>query len=388
MGYTRRNYKPAAMLAIAGAKAAYNAYKARATGAKGAPKKRLGAKLKQAQRRRRAPRRQDADVHMMAIGKRNVAYGRKPGNTLASAWNVLRANTTSTVWRRQMITPFGGLNGKVFLQCRRATAATASDPLVLPCHLFDITSVLNVNNGNIATGVDTHWQLRFNSDNTASTATVLSWESIGGVGMERTDASANVAFDAYANASSMLDWVSFKALFYCPTNRPTKFQVDICQFGDDRLVPAPGASSTFACAFWQAMMKRFCFSPLEVGDTTMSKHLKVLKSTTIYIDPIDNQSRQQTNTKELNLFYRLNRKIVYNWDQDDVNSIVNLPAGTQAETDFQKPIGDNQNTAHPSKRIFIMVRAIANYVRGDTPDTTVHPSFDYVLRMKHSNLGA
>ena len=87
--------------------------------------------------------------------------------------------------------------------------------------------------------------------------------------IENADSSATI-IDNLPSGSSTLDWMSARLLFYNSLTLPTRYQIDVVQIKDTRLMPETASVNTatpFHVAFWQAMVKRFTQNPLETGDT-------------------------------------------------------------------------------------------------------------------------
>lgn len=387
-----KSYQTAKALAGIGMSAykAYRDYKksgqSLSTYVLGKPKGRKSTKTRAMTRRgKRKTNSSDAMVASDAIGKRNRQYGRNLKRNTAGAWKLLRSAMQHTTYRLQRTTPMGGTTGAVYLQCRRALAAGANDPMIMPVHCFDVTSAINVNNG-VIQNPSTHYQLRFTNETDSAS---LTWETLGQFAIEGTETGGSASFDTYPNGRDLLSWVHFKALFYAPTTRPTKITVSLVQFKDEDTVPG-APSTTRGTAFWQAMTKRLVYNPVEVGnDSLCRKYLRVLRSTTMYMNPKESTNPENTLTKELNLFWKANRICNYAPFQDDLTKMANIPSDpTGADTDFQKPIADCEPTVHWRSRVFLMVQAQSTWVRSDAPTFSIHPSMDFVLRTKHTNLGA
>lgn len=211
-----------------------------------------------------------------------------------------------------------------------------------------------------------------------STAT-LSWTRAFTYTNENVD-NATAIVDNYPGGSDTLDWVQAKLLFYAPTTRASRIQVDVVQIRDTRLVPdASTGVSNFACAFWQAMVKRFAYSPLEPGNNEYAKYLKVLDSKTFIMEAKESTDAVNTNMKELNLFYRFNRKCKYNWADEDKMAMLSQDGQINTDTNISTQV-------HPRSRIFLMIRGQATNTTADS--SALHPSYDIVLRAKHSQLAS
>lgn len=301
--------------------------------------------------------------------RETVARGRKPKQTLRAAWKMLNANKSSVVFGVRQYSQYGASQGQIALQNQAATLDSTWTP---PCVLYDVTSCIN-DIGGVATAAAPGVKPIFS--NMRDTATI-SWSS-GGMSSWTLDTSdaPNSVQESYPMGSSMLDWMKAQLLFYSTTTLPTRVQVDLVQITDTRLVP--GAESTpFATAFWQSAIKRFAYSPLEPGNNQYKKYLKTLYTKSFILEPKETTESVPAQLYQLDLFQRFNRKCTYNWQNADRMNI-NAVEGPVNRA-------DNQNVVHPRARIFLMIRAQS---KSDTAyTTTVHPSYDIVLRTKHTQL--
>lgn len=308
------------------------------------------------------------------FSRSTYAKGRVPPQDLRSAWKLLKQNVSSSIYAMRQYSQFGGTNGVQFLSNKSPTTTTG--PFFVPCHIYELNACPNIVN-NTVTNPTIAWYPTF-SDPTA-TAT-LSWTRAFQYTPENIDFNSAIT-DNYPGANDTLDWVSARMLFYAPTTRASRIQVDVVQIKDTRLVPDDTTGvSTFAAAFWQSMSKKFAYSPLEQGDTQFNKYLKVLDSKTFIMESKESTESVNTNMKELNLFYRFNRKCTYNWEDQDRMGMLVANDG-QLNTDVNV-----KTQVHPRSRIFLIIRGQATNTTADS--TTLHPSYDIVLRAKHSQLAS
>lgn len=302
--------------------------------------------------------------------RNTVSLGYKPRQNLRNAWKLLNQNKSSTIYGYRALSAFGGSNGNLSLT--NVSPTTSTGPWAPPCHLFDLTSAINVVNG-VATSPNIWFRPQF-SDPTA--AATLSWGNTQNWTLENTDHAPSIV-DTYPNGSDTLDWVQAKLMCYCPLQLPSRFQIDVVQFKDTRLIPGEGTSQ-FAAAFWQGVNKRFSYSPLEGGDYKYQKYFKTLYTNTFILNPKENTEAVNTIFREVNIFMRLNRRCTYDWeDQDRMNMV--------ASADFQQNDGTNiKTTVHPRARIYLMIRAQSGW--GTAFSNAIMPSYDIVLRTKHTQL--
>lgn len=304
--------------------------------------------------------------------KRDTALGRKPRPTLRAAWKLLNQNKSSTVFAHRSYSQFGGNQGAIALANISATSTTGL--LEVPCHLWEVTSAVNPVNG-VITAPNVAWVPNFS--NPTDTAT-LTWVNGRPLSVENADNATNQSI-IYPNGSDTLEWIQAKMLFYAPTTLPCRYAIDVVQIKDTRLVPDNANVTQFACAFWQNVIKRFTFSPLEPGSVKYQKYFRILHSQSFILNPKESTEAVNTIFREVNIFLRLNRRATYDWeDQDRINMVVQ---------DGPVNLDANQKTqVYPRARIYVMIRAMAR--NGSAFSTTIHPSYDMVLRMKHSQLSA
>lgn len=298
------------------------------------------------------------------------SLGRAPKKNLYQAWKRINQSKTINVYAWRSYSDWGGVAGKNKLNNTSASPSTGT--LTCPCHLYDVTASLNIlgTPGGTITAPNIRWDVTFSNPNDTGN---LTWVNTSPLALEKSSAGSSY-LEGYPLRQDILDWIQFKLLFYCPTQRPSKFLIQLVQFNDERLVP--GATvTTFSSAFWQSMVKKFMWSPLETGDNQYNKYLKVLYSMQFSMDPKESTDPANTKLREVNIFKRMNRRCTYDWQQDD-RMFMN-------QEDGQQNSGDLSTTVHPRARVFLMIRALAS--NGAAESNTIHPSYDLVYRCRHSN---
>jgi hypothetical protein len=202
---------------------------------------------------------------------------------------------------------------------------------------------------------------------------------------------ARIGFDANLDLNDLRNYggpgargyvhgVKFRLLLNSPTQRSTKFIIQLVQLHEEVL---PGAPATaLNTAFWQTLIKPFMHSPLADGmDKDMKKYIKILKSQTVSLDaPESVEDHMTSRTKLLNIFYALNRTCNYRWGQF---------ADRQAmETnDLIKNLNIQNISTHvePKARIYMMIRAQCEQVGAIVASTV--PSYDIVAKFYHKHIG-
>lgn len=332
-------------------------------------------------------KRKQQQVGEWDYSKRNATFGKRPRRDLRYVNRVLNAASERIQFYATQMSAFGGSTGANWLQNRQAALGSA---LFAPLKIFDVTSCNNVVNAAIQVGPCAQDLLFTNETDTG----LVQWINYPAQNWALQTAPEGIAaFDSYPNEKSYLNWVNARFMFYAPTAIPTKIQIDLVRFKDDRLVPsapinagavgyggvAAATSDAFTCAFWQYMTKKFMWNQIEPMDNTFRRYVKVLKSMTLYMDPKESTDQSSTRYREVNFFANLNKTCNYRWNDTDR---VDMRA-----TDTQRVFdGDNKLELHPSRRTFLMVRAVSQRVVGASPVATSNPSFDWFIRTRHTVL--
>lgn len=276
-------------------------------------------------------------------------------------------------------------------------------PLIAPIYAIDLTSVPNGGSTGTASVAypNSLWRMNYATEIKGSNITWTTFNS-----PPASSASfypENVQTNFQPGPRDILDWVQAKFLFYPATLVPTRINVDIVTFNDDVVVPG-GINATsgttvtdsYAKAFWESMMKKYMFSPLENGNSNLEKKfVTYLDRKEIILDCKTNIENEKNHIRQLNIFKRMDRVCVYNWGDtgvmnarplDSATPQVDQP-GTAGEDWITNNAVTNQNTVRPGVRVFMLIRAFAGQVQGSADfNAKYHPSFDMVCRVKHSQL--
>lgn len=254
----------------------------------------------------------------------------------------------------------------------------------LPLHIIDVTSVINrVNSTNVAATpgyrpqIDAlNGEITFvnlpNTDSSGNTVATGAWI------VDSTD--NDTANNSYPGDKSILDWIQLKFRLWAPLLTDTRFNIQLIQFTDEDCRPErnPTVHSANRTALFQYLVKPFTFNGISVSGSEQQKKYKVLRNYDYYMQLAnDDNSRQR---RDVSLFMRMNRNQDYTWARNDY-----ISNGEQlvADDDFVQNIGDTQVTVNPRARIYMMIRASATSHALDW-DGTIHPSYDMILRTKHS----
>lgn len=339
-----------------------------------AHKKKIGGKTKRRTTGQVKTRRntKETDQPAAEYSKQTVSLGlNKPYQAPMSKF--VKDNIVKTVLSYRSYSQFGGITGNIGLLNVSPTVSTG--PFQVPMNLWELNASPNVVNGTISYPT-IRWAPVFSTPLSSAT---LSWTNDGTLALEDTD-NATSYVQNMPSGSSHLNWIKAKLLFYAPTSIPCRYQIDIVQFKDTRLVPdATTGVSSFARSFYQAMTKRFAFSPLEDGDTKYQKYMKVLYTNSFILNPKESTESVNTIFRQVDIFLRLNRRCTYDWEVQD-------GVGMLAQEGPQNYGENNKTSVHPRARIFMIIRAQAN--NSTAYSATVHPSYEMVLKTCHSQLNA
>lgn len=313
----------------------------------------------------------------------SIVLGRKPRYTFNLIRNIVKANESRLVYGLRAMSRFGGTAGqKTLLNSQTA----AGSELYAPLYLIDVTSAPNDVQGSITLPSTMYYTSFSNEVDTASYVKfTASGTATDHLGLENAPQGGSTIITNYPMGSSMLRWVQAKMMFYCPTQEPTKINVALVSFRDDRLPPAvvsqgsaDSKTDAFSISFYQSLLKKYMYNPIDVSDPTVDKYLKYHYSHTFVLNPKESTESVDTRYREIDIFKWLNKKCVYNWSDEDKMSLVSA-------TDFQKNISQNKTSVAPRQRLFLMIRALSGYVSNSIAhDTTKQPSFDIVVRTCHS----
>lgn len=284
----------------------------------------------------------------------------------------------------------------------------------LPVHLYDLTCAPN-NVGGTTQTAQCGYQLA-STTNTTSGATTT-WRALGNavdvIRSGHTAASSAIL----PNNSSLLRAASIKLMLYAPTAIPIKYVIQLVQFRDETFAPTSNiaSGSVAAAGTWQAEG-----TALYVNDNTQTSYwlnkiqpyakspvvhqfkegvskMRVLYSKTIIMNPKETTEVSNTKYHQFNLFKAFNQLCNYSYEADSRWNILD----TSTE---QTEYADNKCAIHPTKRVYLMIRALGNYgtyagaFPGMGTDITINGvaakpytafgSYDLSLRLYHDDMGS
>ena len=327
----------------------------------------------------RTKRRTKDAGNMADYSKVSVQYGKKL-STLMRTMRLVAGNTEKTRWAwRNYNKAFGAQGAMNLYSVQTGLSGTTA---YAPLHLYDLTSVVNYNDTTAVSPV-VATQLSFSTENSAHTMKLEGLAHNGAAtGWVSVDAPAQDP-GRLEGGESFLDYVSIKMLLYCATSFPNKFQIDIVSFKDDSFAVAPDTtiSTAHTIAFYEYLINQYQYNPIAVQNVSFKKYLKIHKSITVEMDPKETIEASTNRYKEVNLFWRCNRRLNYRWQEDDK---INLAAA-----DVQTNKANNQCYVHPKARVFLMIRAFAPFVGpAGVASAANTPTYDIVLTKQHLNLSS
>lgn len=264
-----------------------------------------------------------------------------------------------------------------------------------PLFLFELNSVNNFINGSLNTAYPVYQLYQVAGTNRMALNALNGQGSdgvLGPTGWVFEKGSHTLATGAsYPMENAIHAWSSLDLECWGCTQKPTKFNIMLCQFNEDVLFPDTFVGTNHyydimpttnaqGSEFWQSLVKHYSYSPLaKIDDGFNRKKIKILKQYAFNIDPTSNfENDPDPHVKTMKLFYRFNRKCNFQW------KFANGAGQTIAEmndADWQQEDGENQCRPHPNARLFVMVRA-ANYTPlAATPTNSVStPSISWKMR--------
>lgn len=206
----------------------------------------------------------------------------------------------------------------------------------------------------------------------------------------------------------VLEWVDFRMRAIGPTVQPCKWKVQLIQFKDLHFMPDWGANNTFAeygndenlqsqrNHYYDELVLHLTLNRtnmfLKGFDQKVGMH--VLKNISFATMPKDSTDEYTTGEcRDVKFFAPLQRLQKYNWNPAQQKVFGATVSGTQPNNPntFINDLGENSSivvsnstTVAPKARLYILIMAESWY-----PNTTIvgqSPSFDFLLRKKHSAL--
>lgn len=335
-----------------------------------------------------------------------------------SLQKLVRNNKSYSIYRYQGLTSLDTAGG--YFPCN-TNQAGGTGPVLWPLHIFDLTNAPNLlfdgTSNNVVSDLMHFRAVTPGTDPTSNIvfeATRASQNQDGtgvvpGVWLYEKAVGGPTVFNNVPEFGNVLEWVQFKLMLYGTLTRPVRWRVELIQLRYDWLHPDffvrtstdPGTLNPDYLqqrnAFWQYMLKPYTTTPLNT-QATFNKGLYTVVKTlcdTIIEPKLSTEPNAQATTwpntggtplphqKELNVFYRMNRKVRYDWNDNDGVNMATSNLG------WQQNLGECQTSVAPRARMYLMIRATAPVNNtGAQPSAAVlsDPTFDIMIRKKHAKL--
>lgn len=336
-----------------------------------------------------------------------IRYGKKKaiGTT---ARKLTRTQINKTVFS---VRNYGAWNRGLGAIDIRSNRPSAGAPVECPVHLWEVTGAVQANGSR--TGVDypaTFYKLEFDdtgSSHTANFTTIVGGSTLNVTGFDTHSPVAQKDYSLYPTWSDQRKYVdvtsstnsafgvgansyleSFKAKFVLngPTQKSTKWCIQLVQLSESVTPGWASSNDTLATAFWEAIHKPYGFSPLDPGPAShLRKYLKVLKSMYVTMDaPESSEDHVSSRMRQVDFTAFLNRKCNYAWGHNE--DLTNL--GTDDVPENAELVNDREFSTHvhPNARVYIMVRALCTFRDLEIPTNAVYPSYDLLLQTTHRSL--
>jgi len=181
-------------------------------------------------------------------------------------------------------------------------------------------------------------------------------------------------------ADTILEKVKCTMVLNGPSQRSTKWCIQLVQLSEAVTPGVVDASSNESTAFWQAMCRPYGYSPLETGPRgELKKNIKILKTMEYIMDsPESVEDHLTARMRHIDFSIYLNRKQNYRWGRvNDLTAmnISDIPLDT---------VGSFSTKPDPKARIYLMIRALCTYQGPSVaPNNGLFPSYDIKLDMTH-----
>lgn len=347
---------------------------------------------KRTQNRKGGSNRVVKDYHGEQLPTRKITYTARPVSTRTLVNSALEPQWYRVQGLNRFALTTGGFYGL-------KNATTATGDYILPVHVWDLTSIINLNapgSANISPNVGFTLY-----NNTAGESYAHTLSSVTEAGT--TVNNCNLLFENTSYSSRAYDdplrksfheYSHIKMMLYGTLNRPTKYLIQIVKFKDGEVDPlwAAGTNAEKKKLF-HYLASPYMTNMLEMGTPQAKQYVKVIKTYSVTIDRPTEYGEvlaglpKHLRSQELNIFLPHNRVRRYDW----------IGASTPIEPDgtgFDQDNGVGFDTrTDPRNRLYLMIRALVptEEISADGLETTVQrapivdyqPSYDLILRQKH-----
>lgn len=305
--------------------------------------------------------------------RESASVGRYKKLTLRGLKKEVEQDMTHVTQGYEEYVNWGNATGSIALANLSTTAATGV--LEVPMHFWELTCSRNVVN---AAQVFPNMRVRPQFTTPLSTGQISF----------STDKQLNVfdnEFDAtkvngMPQGQGILKSSNIKLLFYAATKLPCRFTVQLVQFKDQRLCPENGlataANEPFMRSVYQSYVKPYTANPIEQGLRGTNAYLKVIKQVDFIMDPKESTDNSTLKTHQVNMFYKHDKNVNFNWKKSAVEGVINFGVNaTAVSTDV-----DMQLNPHWRSRVFLLIRCQA--ANAAAYDPQFHPTYDISIKNK------
>jgi hypothetical protein len=336
-----------------------------------------------------------ADQGLADYKKSTATYGRR-----APLGKLVKKATYQTLNTQvYSIFNYGKWNrGQGNLMVRSNQPGALGTLLVQPLHLWELTAI-NQGSGASVNYPAAFYECQFTNETATGQVTWLTNvnnSTTTATGLDQFAGLYNPGFNPHLTYSSqpsylidqtfegqaddILEKVKCTMVLNGPTQRSTKWCIQLVQLSEEVTPGIENASSNEATAFWQAMCRPYGFSPLETGPRgELKKNIKYLKTVEYIMDsPESNEDHLTARMRHIDFTMYFNRKQKYRWGR--VNDLTNMStADIPLDT-----VGAFSTKPEPKARIYLMIRALSSQTGPSVaPTNTVFPSYDIKLDMTH-----
>lgn len=307
----------------------------------------------------------------------------------ASAKTLAMVSLEPQWFRVQGLTQFDSGKGFYALAQRSVSAGTYANHVILPMHVWDITSCPNISSGGGMQWPQVGFWTAFT--NTTGTADAV----VGNLSSQNSTGDTSPAYAAWRSENisgsenvvgplrkAYHEYTLIKANLYGNKVRPTRFVAQLIMlkdvFGD---FIGGGSANMAKKKLFDYMTRPFMYTNLNSGDPQSAVDVKVLKTFEVVVPPLktdDYAGFVQVHT--LNWFIRHNRVRRFDWFRPDVPGHAN-------DASFDVDTVGHDTRVDPKARVYFVIRALSP--TRSTVDTPIadpnpfdEPSYDLVIRNK------
>lgn len=263
---------------------------------------------------------------------------------------------------------------------------TTGNIAYMPIRLFDLTSIKQGASGYPTAG----WELRQN--NTVNTTFVaVSGTNASGAVSNTYNVEDVSSVDAPQIRRASLKYVNIRMLLYGTKTVPVRYEIGIMRVKEDEYNPGyildngGTATSQFVGAFWQYLVAKFGYNPIQIYDPQeFRRHYTYtpIKSFMLETTQTNEGSSSIPHAQQFDFFYKKDHCYKFDWNNNSVlqpTDVLNAPNFPTVDVTQMKTGPDYKY------REFLVVRALTSHRRGGGAPTFANgtdPSFDIIIRQK------